>query len=711
MNFCYHCMSQLPDQKQNTCPYCGAALNESAAAPDVLPPGTVLQGKFVTGTLLGSGGFGNTYIGWNQVLSCRVAVKEFFPRHMSVRGGDRKTISVADPAMRERYGQSLQNFLEEARRLAELGSVHGIPDIYGYFVENGTGYIVMEYIEGITVKQLMKDSGGTLGYERARQIILSVLYTLKEIHRRGILHRDIAPDNIMLTRDGGVALIDFGVARKQMDDAADSVIMLKHGYSPPEQYARNAVQGVYTDLYSLAAVFYHMITGMKPPGVGKRRENDTLLPPSHYGVKIAEQAEIAVMMCLYLNPEYRLASAEEFMIALNGRDFKPAVQREQVEDFRGERMSRRTDREFPFIGQAAVILLLVAAVTVGIVLTVYWKESEVVDSRSKVILAEQITGMTEEEATEALKEKSGTGEITFEVSGILFDKNVENGSEILTQEPAAGSEITDGKITGIVRTNSKCTYQDIWDQKDNVDSLVKTFGIDKGKLAASEEADAGDEKKTFKNLYEIILADGTRLSQETLQKEKNMGILDLSRIQSVTYYVSPYLYKKKLGNYIGKNVNDISFTKYTEKDKKKKAKGTGHPSSSPKYYSFNKKPGYIVEQKIKPGKAYNSSQYEGELFVTVKEEIMYDAHNADSLIKKLKERGFKDVKEEGSGSEIAGIKVSGKGGSDYFTMADTITVKRKEKAVVSPKQVSPKEPKTPKTPSNQIGLSSSPLLD
>lgn len=159
MKYCYSCMRQLTDENQNTCPHCGEPLGLSAAAPNVLPPGTVLQGKFIIGRVLGSGGFGNTYIGWNNVLSCRVAIKEFFPRHMSVRNGDRRTISVPGATMQERYNQSLQSFLEEARRLAELGDVPGIPDVYGYFQENGTGYIVMEYLEGITVKQLLKDSG------------------------------------------------------------------------------------------------------------------------------------------------------------------------------------------------------------------------------------------------------------------------------------------------------------------------------------------------------------------------------------------------------------------------------------------------------------------------------------------------------------------------------------------------------------------------
>ena len=681
MKFCYSCMRQLTDEKQNTCPHCGEPLGFSAAAPNVLPPGTVLQGKFVIGKVLGSGGFGNTYLGWNNVLSCRVAIKEFFPRHMSVRNGDRRTISVSGATMQERYNQSLHSFGEEARRLAELGDIPGIPDVYGYFQENGTGYIVMEYLEGITVKQLLKDSGGRLDYDWSRQIILSVLYTLKAIHRRGILHRDIAPDNIMITGDGIVQLIDFGVAKKKMDMAADPVIMLKAGYSPPEQYARNMPQGVYTDLYSVAASFYHMVTGRKPASALERMKQDTIQPPSSYGIKIPQEAEMAMMMCLYLKPEYRLERAEDFMTALQGQNFRPVVN-VRPGNMPGEyKKSEKKNWEFPLAGKIASIVLLAAVVGMAIVFA-RQTASDNADAVSTTVVAADVTGMTEEEAKEQLESQG----ITFKVTDVVFDKNAGIGGQVTAQEPAAGEEVTDGVIRVSVQTSTKCTYADVLAQAGNVDKLAEALGLASSRLKASTRKDATDAKKVFKDLYEIVLTDGTKIRSEDLKKEKD-SVLNLLDVQAVTYYTSPYVYKKKLENYLGKNIQKIRFQKYAEKDGKRIKKGSAvTPPYEAKYYSFTKKKGYIVGQKIAKGKPYSSLKNVGALFTTVKEKITYDEKNAEALIHKLKAKGLR-VKVKGSGPWVASVTVNGKGKAAYFTKKETITVTRKAKpSVPKPKK-------------------------
>lgn len=675
MIFCYNCMTQLSNKNTNKCPHCGKPLKSQTAATDILLPGTTLQGKFIVGELLGTGGFANTYIGWNQMLACRVAIKEFFPRSMSVRGGDRKTVSVSGETAREHYKLSLRSFLEEARRLAELNDVFGIPDIYSYFEENGTGYIVMEYLEGITVKKLMKDSGGRLSYEWSRQIILSVLMILKDIHRRGILHRDIAPDNMMITSDGVVELIDFGVAKRQMGHMADSVLMLKAGYSPLEQYTRNAAQGVYTDLYSVAASFYHMITGSKPPAAMERFNLETLKPLSSFGIQIPKQAEMAIMMCLYLNPEYRLASAEEFIMALDGENFKPVRERKQQNETDGAAKEKNGNREFPLIGKIASIVLLLAVVVMGAALVIRQKEPEIAESSAIKQVAPSVIGMSEQEATELLASE----QVNFVISEVIFDKEVQKGSEILAQQPAAGEQMTDeGSISAVVRSSEKCTYQDVCNAGADVTTLAESLGIDGSKLAASQEADAFDETKQFGSLYGIILTDGQVLTPDILETENK--VLDLSQIQSITYYISPYIHVKRLKNYVGKSINKLRLPIYTEENGRKINVGLVQPAYIAKYYSFEKEEGYIVKQNRKPGGIYDSRKDNGPLFQVVKEKMKYNKTDADGLIKQLKQEGFK-VKAEGSGSEIVSVSVSGKGGNKYFTKRNTITVTRKKKAV------------------------------
>lgn len=675
MIFCYNCMTQLPNQNINKCPHCGKPLKSQTMATDILLPGTTLQGKFIVGELLGTGGFANTYIGWNQMLACRVAIKEFFPRGMSVRGGDRKTVSVSGETAREHYKLSLRSFLEEARRLAELNDVFGIPDIYSYFEENGTGYIVMEYLEGITVKKLMKDSGGRLSYEWSRQIILSVLMILKDIHRRGILHRDIAPDNMMITSDGVVELIDFGVAKRQMGHMADSVLMLKAGYSPLEQYTRNAAQGVYTDLYSVAASFYHMITGSKPPAAMERFNLETLKPLSSFGIQIPKQAEMAIMMCLYLNPEYRLASAEEFIMALDGENFKPVRERKQQNETDGAAKEKNGNREFPLIGKIASIVLLLAVVVAGAVLVIRQKEPEIAESSAIKQVAPNVIGMSEQEANELLASEH----VAFVINEVIFDKEVQNGSEILAQQPAAGEQMTEGgRISAVVRSSEKCTYQDVCNAAADVTTLAESLGIDRSKLAASQEADAFDKTKQFGSLYGIILADGQVLTPDILETENK--VLDLSQIQFVTYYISPYVHVKKLKNYVGKSINKLRLPIYTEENGRKINVGLVRPAYTATYYSFEKEKGYIVKQNRKPGGIYDSRKDNAPLFQVVKEKMKYNKTDADGLIKRLKQKGFK-VKAEGSGSEIVSVSVSGKGGNKYFTKRNTITVTRKKKVV------------------------------
>ncbi len=330
MKICYHCMQQISNEKAQICPQCGKSLEAVRQAERFLMPGTVLGGKFLAGYPLGAGGFGNTYIGWDKLLFRRVAIKEFYPEQYCVRGWDGKTVTVTDEKQKFRFTKGRQEFLEEARRVAALHEVQGVVEISNFFEENGTGYIVMEYLEGMDLKTILKKSGNKKEYEWSRRVILSVLYTLREVHKRGVIHRDIAPDNIFVTKEGIIKLIDFGAAKYASAEENTAEIMLKMGYAPIEQYSRKTKQGSYTDLYATAALFYRMLTGQKPISANERVEQDGLIPPSQMGVLLPEQAELAIMVCLNVMPKYRLQSAAEFMEALDGKYFIPVYEPEWI---------------------------------------------------------------------------------------------------------------------------------------------------------------------------------------------------------------------------------------------------------------------------------------------------------------------------------------------------------------------------------------------
>ena len=331
MKRCYGCMQPIENEKLHTCPHCGAPLDLEAVPPQFLQPGTVLQNKFIVGKAIGSGGFGNTYIGWNETLLCKVAIKEFYPGQICERDSDGITVRPKDAKSAHHFRAGLQSFLEEARSVANLQDIKGVVAIYTFFEQNGTGYIVMEYLEGMDVKSILKQSGNKKDYEWCRRVILTVLHTLKDIHKRGVLHRDIAPDNVFVTNEGVIKLIDFGAAKHASELAnIRTEIVLKQGYAPIEQYSKTVPQGPYTDLYAVAALFYRMLTGMKPIPANNRVNEDSLIPPSSMGIELPEQAELAMMCCLNVKPQYRLQTAEDFMEALGGQNFQPIYEPEWI---------------------------------------------------------------------------------------------------------------------------------------------------------------------------------------------------------------------------------------------------------------------------------------------------------------------------------------------------------------------------------------------
>ena len=332
MKICYGCMKQVGNGQSGPCPHCGYDPGEAVDTAVYLRPGTVLNDKYLVGKALGYGGFGITYIGWDRNLSRKVCIKEYFPRNLSRRVSlQQSTVTVAEKEQADRFQMGLRQFLEEARSLANLANVKGIVKIHSFFEANHTGYIIMEYLEGQDVKGMLKIEGGKLAYEKAEYIILTVLHTLNEIHKKNVLHRDIAPDNIFITNEGVIKLIDFGAAKHAAAQAnMNAEILLKEGYAPLEQYRRDTRQGTYTDIYAVAALFYRMLTGKKPPSARSRFKQDTLRSLSEMGVQAPEYAEMAIMTSLNLQPQHRIQTAYEFMEALGGADFVPRYEPEWI---------------------------------------------------------------------------------------------------------------------------------------------------------------------------------------------------------------------------------------------------------------------------------------------------------------------------------------------------------------------------------------------
>ena len=263
MNYCISCMLEI-DQGAAECPYCRKKQSEEIP-PHHLMPGTILKGRFLVGTALGEGGFGITYIGRDLQLDMRVAIKEFYPNGYVNRNNTvAPVVSIATYGEhRDFFEAGRERFLREARILARFSNEEGIVNVRDFFEENNTAYIVMEFLDGQTLKEYLKDNG-TLTPDQTVSLLMPVMNSLKKVHAQGMIHRDIAPDNIMLV-DGKVKLLDFGAARNVSSAANKSLsVMLKPGYAPEEQYRTKGEQGPWTDIYALSATMYKCITGITP---------------------------------------------------------------------------------------------------------------------------------------------------------------------------------------------------------------------------------------------------------------------------------------------------------------------------------------------------------------------------------------------------------------------------------------------------------------
>jgi len=316
---CMGCMSVL-ENALSPCPFCG--YDETAPLPEThrLRPKSILNGKYLVGRALGEGGFGITYLGWDLNLNVRVAIKEYFPAGLVTRR-DSAASAAARPFTGPRHDifvKGRDSFLEEARSLARFRSLPGIVSVNDFFTENGTAYIVMEYIEGQTLKEYLARSGGALPAGRVFALMRPVLTSLMRVHSDGMIHRDISPDNIMLDNEGSAKLLDFGAARDFSDGERSVSVLLKPGYTPVEQYQSRGVQGPYTDVYAVCATMYKMITGQTPPDALDRLEADTLEPPSRLGFSIDAEAERALMKGLAVSRQDRYQTVEELYAALYG---------------------------------------------------------------------------------------------------------------------------------------------------------------------------------------------------------------------------------------------------------------------------------------------------------------------------------------------------------------------------------------------------------
>lgn len=311
---CMKCMHPLA-AGETVCPECGRAYGSANAETFALKPGTILEGKYLVGEMLGQGGFGITYIGFDLLLEQKVAIKEYYPMSTGMVSRDGHSTVVWSSAMMGKTGtqKGFDSFLKEARKMAKLGGIPGVVGVKSVFIQNETAYIVMDFIEGETLlKKLQKNV--PMDFDSCVKLMTPIMQALAEVHEHGIIHRDISPDNIMVRPDGKLILLDLGAAKDldiQGNDGSvqSSQMVAKQGFSPIEQYSKSGKVGPWTDIYAMAATIYYCCTGILPPPATDRTIDDTLACQP-----LLTQTQFGILAdCMRMRPQDRPQSMDTLL--------------------------------------------------------------------------------------------------------------------------------------------------------------------------------------------------------------------------------------------------------------------------------------------------------------------------------------------------------------------------------------------------------------
>ena len=276
-----------------------------------LPLNSLLQNRYEIKAIIGAGGFGITYLAWDTVLEKNTAIKEYFPNGLVSRTENRK-IEVYLQEQSDEYQQGKERFLREARELTRFSNCKNVVSVFDFFEANNTAYMVMEYLQGTTLKNYMEQKGGRIEESMAINVIFTLMDTLEIVHSAGVIHRDIAPDNVYICSDNTVKLLDFGAAKQAMTGEMKSAsVILKPGYAPVEQYTKSGKIGPWTDIYAFGAMIYHMMTGVRPVDSVERTLGDQLPSPRQYNPQINPAMEKVILKAMAVRAEDRYQTINE----------------------------------------------------------------------------------------------------------------------------------------------------------------------------------------------------------------------------------------------------------------------------------------------------------------------------------------------------------------------------------------------------------------
>lgn len=400
------CKNCFAETKADPCPRCGYTKKLWSRDYTVLPCGTRLSNKYQIGGAIGNGGFGITYLAYDIKNEKIIVIKEYFPfmlahrEHMRVLPNNEKSA--------KQFNLGAERFFDEADTVSRFNGNSGIISIYDCFYANNTAYFAMEYLDGITLERYVQKYG-PLCSEEALYIAEKLAMALVVLHSGQVIHRDISPDNVMLCRDGRVKLIDFGAARQWNDkDHSQFTVVMKTGFTPPEQYAYENASDERTDIYALGTLLYFALTGKIPPDSYSRMANDNEFK---HNVAGADKGLWEIIChAASVNASERYENAGQFKNALNelsfeSRPFNIPDSYDPFMDRKSEHkltdVSKVKKRLIPLFLCACAALLLCAVILIRPAASQDEKKDTVISETDRAVPAAKITVVSEDNTSAA----------------------------------------------------------------------------------------------------------------------------------------------------------------------------------------------------------------------------------------------------------------------------------------------------------------------
>lgn len=312
MQRCMHCMSKF-SERENICPHCGKENTGMPVSSKHLMPGTVLNDRYIAGCAVDSNSIFVTYAAWDNESEKKVLINEYLPNNLASREKGAPEVMTRSGDYEDKYYAGLDAFSDECEDLIGLSNI----DIIDGFEENNTYYVVRRLIKGGQTLAELIDGDFEIAKDYRKNIIVNIMRVIKPVHDAGIIHGNICPDTIIIKQDNSVVLTDFSFCGYM---SRIIPVYTNEGYSPIEQYSVGSRLTVAVDVYSIAAVYYEMLTGEIPLSAPERQRQDTLMPPSKMNVRIRPSMENAILNALNIKAENRTATVDEFYDELKSKN-------------------------------------------------------------------------------------------------------------------------------------------------------------------------------------------------------------------------------------------------------------------------------------------------------------------------------------------------------------------------------------------------------